>query len=408
MRQVGHGSWDMPWPAAALDTAALEADSWRPTPIQDFVLKVHQRCNLACDYCYVYTQADQSWRSRPLVMSPMVRKAAVEQIAVHAERHQLCDIDVVLHGGEPLLAGVATLVELVESTRAAMPEATTARVSMQTNGVLLDERALDQLVPAGLRIGVSLDGTSVDNDSHRYHADGRGSSAAAYAALDRLTSSPYRAAFAGLLCVIDPARDPVKTYEALLAFDPPGIDLLLPHANWCTGTGAATFAYGDWLIQVFECWYSAPVQRTRIRLFESVVNLVLGGRSVSEHVGLSPTAVAVVETDGAIEQTDALKTAYEGAASTGLSVLTDTFDDALRHPGIVSRQIGLRALSRICRECRLVSICGGGHFAHRYHTESGFESPSVYCQDLERLILHVQARVDADLSVRAAEQRRRI
>ena len=32
---------------------------------RQFLLKVHSRCNLACDYCYVYQHADQSWRTRP-------------------------------------------------------------------------------------------------------------------------------------------------------------------------------------------------------------------------------------------------------------------------------------------------------------------------------------------------------
>ena len=32
-------------------------------PFREFVLKVHSRCDLACDHCYVYEHADQSWLS---------------------------------------------------------------------------------------------------------------------------------------------------------------------------------------------------------------------------------------------------------------------------------------------------------------------------------------------------------
>ena len=35
-----------------------------PVPLRQFVLKVHSRCDLACDHCYVYQSADQSWRGR--------------------------------------------------------------------------------------------------------------------------------------------------------------------------------------------------------------------------------------------------------------------------------------------------------------------------------------------------------
>ena len=33
-----------------------------PVSLSQFVLKVNSRCNLACDHCYVYEAADQSWR----------------------------------------------------------------------------------------------------------------------------------------------------------------------------------------------------------------------------------------------------------------------------------------------------------------------------------------------------------
>jgi uncharacterized protein len=34
-----------------------------PVPPNQFVLNVHSRCDLACDRCYVYEAANQSWRS---------------------------------------------------------------------------------------------------------------------------------------------------------------------------------------------------------------------------------------------------------------------------------------------------------------------------------------------------------
>lgn len=54
------------WPDGHLRVEPLEDRGWRPAPFQQFVLKLHSRCNLACDYCYVYQMADQTWRSRPL------------------------------------------------------------------------------------------------------------------------------------------------------------------------------------------------------------------------------------------------------------------------------------------------------------------------------------------------------
>jgi radical SAM protein with 4Fe4S-binding SPASM domain len=112
---------------------------------------------------------------------------------------------------------------------------------------------------------------------------------------------------------------------------------------------------------------------------------------------LAAYAVVVIESDGAIELVDSLKSAYPGACDTGLHVSSDPLDAALDHPGVVARQIGLMALSETCRHCDLHSLCGGGHYAHRYRSGEGFRNPSVYCADMAKLISHVSQRVLADV-----------
>ncbi|MEV4637641.1 FxsB family cyclophane-forming radical SAM/SPASM peptide maturase [Actinoplanes sp. NPDC049548] len=389
------------WPDLALDVAALRAAGHRPAPFQDVVLKVHQRCNLACDYCYVYTMADRSWRDRPPVMERATWLKAADRMAEHAAAHGSSTIRLVLHGGEPLLAGLDRLTALVGDFRARFTGDCRLDIQVQTNAVLLDTALLDLFRRQGVRVGVSLDGTAGDNDRRRRHADGRGSHAAVDRALRLLGSPAYREVFAGLLCTVDPSTDPLATYGALLAYGPPQVDLLIPHANWSTPperdpAGSGT-PHADWLIAVFDRWYDAPRQETGIRLFEDVIALVLGGSSRSEQVGLSPVAAVVVESDGSIELVDSLKSSYPGACFTGLTVFDDPFDAALDHPGVVARQIGVEALSPACRACPMHTVCGGGHYAHRYRAGAGYLNPSVYCADLGRLIRHVSSRVATDL-----------
>ena len=389
------------WPHRTLDPVALRSSGWRPAPFRDVVLKVHQRCNLACDYCYVYTMADRTWRDRPLVIDRPTWLAAAERMAEHAATHRLRSMRLILHGGEPLLAGATRLNQLITDFRSTLGDTCRLDVQMQTNGVLLDQQILDLLVEHGVRIGVSLDGTAADNDRRRRRADGRGSHSDVDRALRLLASPRYRGSYAGLLCTVDPTTDPVACYEALLTYAPPTVDLLLPHANWTTppdrpANGGPT-PYADWLIAVFDRWYGAPRQEVGIRLFEDLMALILGGSGRSEQIGLSPVAVVVVESDGAIEQVDSLKSTYPEACATGLSVFSDPFDAAFDHPGIVARQLGIGALSDTCRRCSVRSVCGGGHYAHRYRSGTGFRNPTVYCADMLALIRHVTARMAADL-----------
>ncbi len=376
------------------------APGWQPTPFRQFILKVHSRCNLACKYCYMYEMADQSWRSSPLSMSMDVLEQTGRRIADHVRDHRTSAIEVIFHGGEPLLVGAEALAAAADTIRWAVPVEVGIRFVAQTNGLLLTHPALRILGSRGLGLGISIDGSAETHDRNRVTRVGRGSHARVAAALALLNEPEHRHLYAGLLAVMDVSSDPTDTYEALLAFRPPSIDFLFPHRDWSRPQGPADRgAHGRWLTAIFDRWYDAPVRETGIRLFEELINLLLGGQSQTEQIGLSPVAMIVVNTDGTLEQVDTLRSTHAGAASTGLTVFSHDLDAALRHPAIMARQIGAAALGDECRTCPLRAVCGGGHYAHRYRPGLGFRNPSVYCEDLALLIRHVQTRLKRDLTL---------
>jgi uncharacterized protein len=365
-------------------------------PFRQFVLKVHSRCDLACDHCYIYEHADSSWRGRPkLILSKTVVKAG-ERIAEHARHHGLSRVRVILHGGEPLLAGAARLGEIASQLRAAIIPVCDLDLTIHTNGVRLDEEFCEVFLAAGVKVGVSLDGNRVGNDLHRRYRDGRSSYDQVIRAVGLLRSARYRELYAGLLCTIDVRNDPVATYDALAVLEPPAVDFLLPHATHDTpppGTGAAQETpYGDWLAAVFDRWRD-DADRVPVRMFESIIRTSGGAASLTESLGLEPSDVAVIETDGAIEQADSIKVAYDGAPATGFDIFSNDLGEAAGHPAIAARQLGTAGLSAACRRCPLVASCGGGLYAHRYRTGNGFDNTSVYCADLKRIINYVQARL---------------
>jgi uncharacterized protein len=398
------------WPAS-LDVLALRAAGWAPLPFREFIVKVHSRCDLSCDYCYMYTMADQSWREQPRAMSGQTADLTARRIAEHAQAHALDSVALILHGGEPLLAGRELITRLVTATREAAGPRVTINASVQTNAVGLSDTYLRLFDELGVRVGVSVDGDAYAHDRHRRYANGRGSYLAVAAALDRLRKFPDL--YAGLLCTIDLRNNPVQTYEALVDFGPPRIDFLLPHGTWDQpppgrAPDGKDAPYAQWLIEIFDSWYPEP--RTRVRIFEEIMQLLLGGTSNSEAVGLAPARMVVIETDGSIAQEDTLRVAYDGAPSTGLHVTRNSLDVALGLPEIAARQIGERGLAAQCGACRIHRVCGGGLYSHRYRAGTGFANPSVYCPDLMALIGHIRDRMAADIQSRlrrkAADEQR--
>ncbi|MHB9858272.1 FxsB family cyclophane-forming radical SAM/SPASM peptide maturase [Streptomyces sp. YIM S03343] len=385
-----------PWPLEELDIPALRASGVAPVPFHQFVLKVHSWCNLACTYCYVYEGADSSWRERPRRVSDRVIKDTAFRIAEHAAVHGLDRLHLNLHGGEPLLAGTARLIAHVEEIRKAvrgrLGQDCVVAASVQTNGTLLTERTVRELAAADIGIGMSLDGGLPRLNNRRVDHAGRSAWSATAAGLRILRRHPE--AYAGILAVIDPDTDPIEVYTSLAAFAPPSMDLLLPHAHWgAPPPGRGRHPYADWLIKVFDLWFDTSGPVVPVRLFNEIIGLLLGVSSGAEAVGNSPMVAVVVDTDGSIEQVDSLKSAYAGAPATGRNVAEHSFDEVLDHPGVAARQLGRAALADACLSCPVVDVCAGGNYAHRYRPGEGFRNPSVHCDDLRRLILHIADRV---------------
>lgn len=150
--------------------------------------------------------------------------------------------------------------------------------------------------------------------------------------------------------------------------------------------------YADWFLRL----YNANKEQEHplpIRLFTSVEQMALGGRSLTEAIGPNTGGDIVVRTDGSIELPDSLKMTRSGLEKTGFNV----FDDDLEQVAQVLREhhhLGKKTIpEKACASCDIQSICGGGHIATRFSEARGFDNPSVYCADLEYMIRTIKDAV---------------
>ncbi|WP_181805824.1 radical SAM/SPASM protein FxsBH, inactivated beta-hydroxylase extension form [Streptomyces shenzhenensis] len=364
-------------------------------PLRQLVLKIHSRCDLLCDHCYVYQHADQSWQSRPTFIRPQTVRSVAARLADHVASRSLESVSVILHGGEPLLVGPARLRDICAELTGALAPLTVLDLRMHTNAVTLNRRHLDVCREFGVRVSVSLDGGRAANDRHRLDRQGRSSYDRVVRGIRLLQEPEYRHLFSGVLCTVDVANDPVAVHDALTELAPPRIDYLLPHSTWDSpppNPAQAATPYADWLLAVFDRW-ERQGRPMPVRTFDSVLSTLRGGPPLTEALGLAPSDLAVIETDGTFEQADWLKTAYAGAPETGYDVFRHGFAEFAAHPGVQARQRGVEGVSDTCRRCPVVRSCGGGLYGHRYSSENGFDNPSVFCGDLRSLVEGIADRV---------------
>ena len=260
-----------------------------------FIIKAANRCNIDCDYCYVFHLADQTWRQLPARLSLDTARTAAARIADHARTHQLPVIDVVFHGGEPLLVGLDHATQLLRIFADALTPVTRPRFAVQTNATLITPGWLALFERYAVTVGVSLDGPPAANDRHRRTITGRSTLAATERGIDLLRTRPGM--FAGILAVVDLANDPVAVHDHLAALQPPVIDFNLPHATHDTPPprhDPGIPEYGRWLSAVFDTW-TAGTWRHSIRILDDIIALSSGAHTSVESLGLHPPGIIVVQ-----------------------------------------------------------------------------------------------------------------
>lgn len=363
-----------------------------PARITSLLVKVASRCNLDCDYCYVYHHADQSWRTMPKILSAENRAAFAERLAAYVQEARLKRCAVVFHGGEPLLAGVDTLVEFAGQIRAATKA--TVEIGLQTNGLLLNEAALKAFEQADIAVSLSLDGPREANDRHRTTRKGRSSFGKVLLALERLKRYPK--VFAGVIAVIDASNPPEELFAFFKEHQPPKLDFLLPDAHHLRpppGRENDKDLYKRWLIRAFDLWLDS-YPTLPVRTFEALLDAASGLPTGTDAFGLGDVSLITVETDGAYHDLDVLKVTRDGATKLVGTVQNTGIAEVAASPQIAAHRLLLskEGLCQTCRSCSIVDVCGGGSLPHRYGP-GGFDHPTVYCGEMLALVGHVRERL---------------
>lgn len=361
--------------------------------ISSFLVKVASRCNLDCDYCYVYHHADQSWRKMPKLLSNEHQDAFARRLSEYARATTLKRAAVILHGGEPLLAGADYIVSFARKLRGAAGDLQ-IDFGMQTNGLLLTDDVLDKLEAEAVAVSLSIDGPRAANDLHRTTRKRRSSFDRVEAALERLKLRP--AIFAGVIAVIDTANSPEALLSYFAGHGVPKVDFLLPdshHDRRPPGRDADPTVYERWLIEAFDTWLDRYPELPA-RTFEALLDVAAGLPSSTDAFGFGDVSLLSVETDGTWHDLDVFKVAGEGATRLIGSVEDTPIEQLARSTAIAAHRhlLTKSGLSEKCRACEVVDVCGGGSVPHRFGGGS-FDNPTVYCGEMKALVAHVRQRL---------------
>jgi uncharacterized protein len=363
--------------------------------IDTVLLKVASRCNLDCDYCYVYNMGDASWRSLPKRMSTSTEVAVVNQLD-ELRKAQKRPFSIVLHGGEPLLLGHARLRDLFGRLRHALGPS--CGISVQTNGVLVTNAILEVCVAYGITLSVSLDGPATVHDRFRKDRRHRPTHQAVLEGIAKLKSHAHSGIlFSGILAVVDPSTDPAGVYQFFKDLGVPSVDFLYRdgnHANLPYGkASSSSLEYGSWMSRILDLYIADP-SPFRIRLIDAMMKLLLGGIGVKEGIGLTDYGILVIDTDGSIKKNDTLKSSPLGDRfGSAWDIHEHRLSEIARSNEFVAYHKAQRPTSIACLSCEHLRVCGGGMLTHRFKEETGYDNPTVFCADQQFLIERMKRHI---------------
>ena len=161
-----------------------------------FTLCLTHDCTLRCRYCY-------AGRKYAHAMSRETAEQGIE-LGLEEAARTTGKLDVSFFGGEPLLEW--ELLQYCHETVAdrAARRGIQVRYGITTNGTLLTQDKLEWMTERDYLIGLSLDGSPAMHDTNRCFADGRGSHAAVWEALERMCRIPKLRH--KVICVVNPAN----------------------------------------------------------------------------------------------------------------------------------------------------------------------------------------------------------
>src|SRR5438093_658406 len=107
----------------------------------ELILKLTERCNIACSYCYYFENAERSALDRPPLLNSEVLAWVTYRIKEALDSSAFDNVRVVFHGGEPMLIGKRRFAEVCKALDVLTDDGVS--LCIQTNAMFVDQEWID-------------------------------------------------------------------------------------------------------------------------------------------------------------------------------------------------------------------------------------------------------------------------
>ena len=347
-----------------------------------FIIKTVNYCNLACKYCYACYQDP----TEKYVINGRTLSNLFEGIA----QLPLNRLQIIWHGGEPLLAGREFFENALELENKFKRKDQVIINCIQTNGTLLTDEWIRFLVSNEIGIGVSIDGPDFLHDNQRVFKNNKPSHEPTLRGIHLMQQYklPVNACLVLTRFGTNCAKEIYNFFKDNEIYE---YDILpcLPYQQNKTSQNLAIepLEYSKFLCDLFDIWFHEDDDRIQIRYLTNVIESLLTGYSTLCKLSGSCKSFISVDTDGSVYPCDS----YIGIDEFKLGNLeNEGLFSILRGETyrLFIQKIAIN--SENCRACTWFSICHGGCSFHQYLSQKSPSSKNFSCLCNRSVFQHVK------------------
>ncbi|MBS0056093.1 cyclophane-forming radical SAM/SPASM peptide maturase XyeB [Yersinia sp. Marseille-Q3913] len=365
----------------------------------EVILKISERCNINCDYCYVFNKGNSISDNSPARIS----SENINQLVYFLQRacleYDIATLQIDFHGGEPLLMKKENFARMCDQLVTADYGGSNINLALQTNGTLVDDEWISLFEKYSVNASVSIDGPKHINDRHRLDTKGRSTYEGTVRGLRMLQKAYQQGRIPsepGILCVADASVDGAEIYRHFV--DELGVysfDFLIPDDCY-KDTHVDAIGMGRFLNEALDEWVKDDNPKVFVRLFQTHIASLLGQMN-SGVLGHNPNVTGIyaltVSSDGLVRVDDTLRSTSDSMFNpighmSEISLL-DVFDSQqFREYSLIGQ-----SLPTECTGCIWENICAGGRIVNRFSPEDRFNRKSTYCYSMRSFLSRASAHL---------------
>ena len=339
-------------------------------------------CNLRCEYCF-YIDHLENQESKPRMSDDTLER----MISSYMKTDQNGNYAFGWQGGEPTLMGLEFFKKVVKYQQDYGKTGDLVSNGLQTNGTLITDEWAKFLSQYKFLIGLSLDGPPELHNLYRKTKGDQNSHSLVMKGIDNLRK--YDVQYNILILVNNKTVSQPERIYNYMKKNRFHFHQYIPCIEFDENNKLLPFSingeqWGDFLCRIFDLWIQNDIYRVSIRLFDSILEYLVYGKTHVCFMNNNCCQYFVVEHDGSVYPCDFF---VRDDLLLG-NINTDSWNHFLESQIYKKFGANKSTINEKCKKCPFLNICYGDCQKNRPGNTKSPKSLSILCKGWMKFYSH--------------------